>query len=1016
MDGRARLHDSSPTPRKTHPLLWLLSTFGGWLIALLLLGLFSVWMVFYHYSQGLPGFSKLATYEPPVVTRLYAADGKLLAEYATQRRNYVPLSGIPKRVQQSFLAAEDKNFYSHPGVDFSGVARAILTNIAHAGGGHSAVGGSTITQQVVKNFLLTNEKTIERKIKEAILAFRITQSFSKSRILELYLNEIYLGAGSYGVAAAALNYFDKSVDDLTIEESAMLAALPKAPSSYDPRRKNNLTAAKARRDWVIGRMLEDGYIEKDEAKRAIATPITLRQRAPEDVARADFFAEEVRRQLAQSMGANALYEGGLYVRTTLDPRLQRLADNGLRTALTKYDRRHGWRGALRRIDLGEDWKVALASVPRAGFHLIEGQQLAVVRRLTRAEAEIGLEDGNTGTIPLKEMLWARRELGPLTLGPAIASPAQVVSPGDVVIVSHATADEPKKDDKAEKKKAKAPANAYALQQEPAVNGAMVVLDSHTGKVLALSGGYAYGETEFNRATQAHRQPGSAFKPFAYLAALEAGIKPNTIVTDGPIELPQGAGLPNWRPQNYSGDYLGPVPMRMGLEQSRNAMTVRLAQMIGIGRILDMAVRLGAYSKLPRQYGVVLGSQETTLLKLAGAYAAIGNGGLKVTPTLIERIDDRHGRSIWKRDMRPCPTCALPIGYKGALPDAPQLAEARERLIAPEVDYQLIHLMEGVVERGTATKAKILGRPLAGKTGTTNESRDVWFMGYTPDMVVGTYVGFDQPRSLGKKETGGSVALPGFIAFMQEAMKDVPPKPFPVPDGIRFVAVDRHSGTPLYGYPVVDAHGQKLKPDGTPLDAAAAPAIPDALAAPQADEAGVDESPRHRHGRYRTRRRGNNLHRTGARIANRRTAFTCARHHHGSFPRGCHAGTYAAAARRAHPALATATECAHAACPDAASTGWTILPGAAAGPRATFRASAAGLRTTANRLGPRSGQCAASGADATRRHARAAPGYRWPLLKDGTFMKAETLATPRENRPVEIPFAEVSLTGITRMPA
>ncbi len=808
----------------------LIATLGAALLGLLLLGLLSAWMLFYHYSQDLPSFNKLATYDPPVVTRLYAADGKLLAEYATQRRNYVPLAGIPKRVQQAFLSAEDKNFYTHPGVDFTGVARAILTNVAHAGRAHSPVGGSTITQQVVKNFLLSKDKTFERKAKEAILAFRITQTFSKSRILELYLNEIYLGAGSYGVAAAALNYFNKSVDELTIEEAATLAALPKAPASYDPR--INIAAAKNRRDWVIERMLEDGVISPTEAAEALKTPITLRRRSAEEVARADFFAEEVRRQLATKYGANVLYEGGLYVKTTLDPVLQQYADAGLRKALTLYDRRHGWRGPVRRLTDTENWVAALSAMPRQGVHLIPGQSLALVRKVAPQAAEIGLEDGTQGSIPLEEMKWARRTLGPLSLGPAVTSAAQVLSPGDVVLVSKAEeAKKPIEDKKTKGKEAAKPTKQalYSLQQEPQVNGAMVVMDAHTGRVLAMSGGYAYGDTEFNRATQARRQPGSSFKPFVYLAGLEAGLKPNTIILDGPIELSQGAGLPAWRPQNYTNDFLGPVPMRQGLEQSRNAMTVRLATMIGVNRPLDVSKRFGIYDNPPRQYSVMLGSQETTLIRLATAYSMIANGGERVHASLIERIDDRHGKPLFRRDARLCALCQLPENAKGTLPDMPTPPEQVERVADAATVYQLTHMLEGVVERGTATKAKILGRPLAGKTGTTNDSRDTWFMGFTPDLLVGTYVGFDTPRSLGKKETGGAVALPGFIEFMQAAMKDVPPKPFPVPPNIRFVAVDKHSGQPIPGMAIID-------PYATDAPTAALPA-----AAPE-NEPGVDEAP------------------------------------------------------------------------------------------------------------------------------------------------------------------------------
>jgi penicillin-binding protein 1A len=803
-----------------NPFFAALATAGNIILAVALLGLLAGWIIFYHYSQDLPGFGKLTSYEPPVVTRLYAGDGKLLAEYAVQRRNYVPLTAIPKRVQQAFLSAEDKNFYSHPGVDFTGVARAVLTNVMQIGG--SPVGGSTITQQVVKNFLLTNEKTIERKIKEAILAFRITQSFSKSRILELYLNEIYLGAGSYGVAAAALNYFNKSVDELTIEEAALLAALPKAPSTYDPRK--NMKAAQIRRDWVISRMEEDGYIDAQEAETARTSPITLGHRPADEIAKADFFAEEVRRQIQQRYGDDGLYKGGLYVKTTLQPTLQRYADEALRKALTAYDRRHGWRGPIRRITDTDNWHAALRSLPPEGIRPLEDQQIAVVISLSKDAANIGLEDGSTSTIPMSELKWARRQLGTSGLGPVVTSPAQVLSPGDVILVK---AVKPEKGDA-----------HYALEQEPKVNGAMVVMDAHTGQVLALSGGYAYGGTEFNRATQANRQPGSAFKPFAYLAALDAGLRPNSIIYDAPIELPQGPGLPAWRPSNYTNDYLGAATMRTGLEQSRNAMTVRMVQQIGIDRALEMSERFGVYRKAPRMYSVMLGSQETTLMALTNAYAMIANGGMKVTPSLIERIDDRHGKTVWKRDTRDCLDCTVEPNQRGKLPSLPNMPESRERIINEAVNYQLIHMMEGVVQRGTATRAKSLGRPIAGKTGTTNDSRDTWFMGFTPDLVVGTYIGFDRPRTLGRRETGGSTALPAFISFMEKAMKDVPAQPFPVPEGIRFVAVERKSGIPVPGYPVVDPYA--------PAASATAINMPDPAAAtqPQAwdEDEGVDEAP------------------------------------------------------------------------------------------------------------------------------------------------------------------------------
>jgi penicillin-binding protein 1A len=749
--------------------------FLGWMFTIgccsIILGCVAALLVIRHYSEDLPDYSALAKYDPPTLTRIYANDGHLLAEFATERRVFVPLKAIPKRVSNAFISAEDKNFYNHTGLDYTSIARAVYTNLIHVGKGKSMVGGSTITQQVVKNFLLTNERTFERKIKEAILALRISGAYNKDKILELYLNEIFLGMRSYGVATAALNYFNKSLEELTIEEAALLASMPKAPSSYDPRK--NPTAALDRRNWVIKRMHEDGHISTEEAKAALATSITLKSRTEDDVVEAGFFAEEVRRNLAQTYGGNVVNEGGLVVRTTLDPNLQKFADKALRNALITYDRKRGYRGPLTHIKDAE-WKPKLEALSKSTSALIDKQRLGVVTALDNQRITLGFTDGN-GTIPFSTLKWTRRVLSDGVLGPEVKKPSDILSVGDVVIAAP-TADK----------------GVYDLAQIPAVNGGMVVIEPQSGRVLAMSGGYSSGATDFNRATQALRQPGSAFKPFVYLTALENGFSPSSVVLDAPIELSQGAGLPAWRPANYKDEYLGPATLREGLAKSRNTMTVRIAQAIGIDRVLEMGQRLGIYGTLPRNMSIVLGTAETSVTKLVAGYAMMVNGGLRVTPSLIERIDDRHGKTIFRLGDENCETCRIDdLTSINAASAPPELVDMRERVIDPRIAYQMISMLQDVVQRGTATKAKVLGRPLGGKTGTTNESRDTWFVGFSPNLVVGLYIGYDTPRTLGKKETGSSVSLPAFIEFMQAALKDTPPEEFSMPSGVetRVVAIE-----------------------------------------------------------------------------------------------------------------------------------------------------------------------------------------------------------------------------------
>lgn len=733
--------------------------------------------VLYAYGRDLPDYRQLATYEPPVATRVHAGDGRLLVEYATQHRAFVPISAIPKLVIKAFIAAEDQNFYTHPGVDFLGVARAVAVNLLNYGRDRRPVGASTITQQVAKNFLLTNEVSLSRKIKEAILAFRIERALAKDRILELYLNEIYLGLGSYGVGAAALNYFDKSLDELTIEEAAYLAALPKAPNNYHPRR--NADAALARRNWVIGRMFEENFVSSAEAVRARAAPLTSRQGGGADKVAAAYFAEEVRRELVERYGEEALYRGGLSVRTTLNSRLQGLADRVLRAGLENYDHRHGWRGPLGSLAGAPDMIGGLAGLtPPPGM---TGAKLAVVTDLTDAGAEIAFADIGLGRIPADEIARWRPWKDEQSVGPSYRRAAEMFAIGDVVAVS------PLSDTKGDG----ARKGLYRLRQPPEVDGALIALDPHTGRVLAMVGGYSFDRSEFNRAIQARRQPGSAFKPFVYLAALAKGHTPATIILDAPFVIDQGPGLPKWKPANYTNKFYGPSPMRLGIEKSRNLMTVRLAQDIGMEAVADVAERFGITPNLPRVLSMALGAGETTLRDLTAAYAMLVNGGKKIVPTVIDRVQDRHGRTVYRHDKRDCPECRL-AAWAGS-GGMPRLPDDRPQVADPANAYQIVSMLQGVVERGTGQRVKSVGKPLAGKTGTTNDSVDAWFIGFSPDLAVGVFVGFDTPRSMGEGETGSSAAVPIFRDFMAAALADAPAIPFRIPQGVRLVRVDPQSG-------------------------------------------------------------------------------------------------------------------------------------------------------------------------------------------------------------------------------
>jgi penicillin-binding protein 1A len=724
----------------------------------------------YALARDLPSVEALQNYQPPVTTRVYASNGTLLGEYARERRIFVPIAFVPKLVIDAFTSAEDKNFFSHPGIDPGGILRAAVKDVFNVMQHKRLEGASTITQQVAKNFLLNSQVKFSRKIKEAILAVRIDATYSKQKILELYLNEIFLGQNSYGVAAAALNYFGKSLDQLDIAEAAFLAALPKAPSNYDPR--YNLIAAIDRRNWVIGQMAENGYITADQAREAIAEPLVAKTRPlgiqAED---ADYFVEEVRRILYDKYGEKALYDGGLQVRSTLDARLQNFAVNALRAGLVRYDRRHGWRGARSNIDISGDWKSELTSVDNQSG--IATWRVAVVLGFGDDDSvEIGFANGAQGRIPFSELAWARKELSNALVGGAPTSPRQVVKRGDLIYVE--------------------PINAsgdFGLRQVPEVNGAMVAMDPHTGRVLALSGGFSYASSQFDRAMQALRQPGSAFKPFVYAAALDHGFTPVSKIEDAPVSLPQGPGLPMWTPKNFGNKFLGLQTLRRGIELSRNLMTIRLAAEVGMKNVVPYPIRFGVYDSLTPWLSNAIGAADTTLMRLTTGYSEFVNGGKKITPTLIDRIQDRNGINFYRHDPRRCEGCNEPWRNQ----QEPLLPDNREQIIDPRTAYQVVSLLEGVVQRGTGVAVRAVGKPLAGKTGTTNDSKDTWFIGFSPDLTCGVFVGFDNPRTLGQREQGATAAAPIFRDFMKGALADQPPTPFRVPPGIDLVPVDPHSG-------------------------------------------------------------------------------------------------------------------------------------------------------------------------------------------------------------------------------
>lgn len=743
-----------------------------------------------HYGRDLPDYRQLANYEPSVVTRIHAGDGSLLTEFAKQQRLFVPIDAIPDQLINAFLSAEDKNFYEHSGLDYMGMVRGNIRNVLNVIQGRPLQGGSTITQQTARNFLLTLDQRLDRKIKEMILTLRIERAFSKDRILELYLNEIYFGNRSYGVAAAALNYFNKSLNELTVAEMAFLAALPKAPNNYHPVRKK--ARAIGRRDWVLSRMRILGHIDDETYQRAVQEDLVMRNRGGDARFEANYFAEEVRRRVARMYGTKSLYEGGLSVRTSLEPRLQAVAERTLRDGLIAYDRRHGWRGAIDRLDVDDVWQQRLSAIkaPLGMPTWVHG----VVHEVRAEGAIVGLKTGAYGFIPFEEVTWARAWLEGERLGPKVADIGEVLAMGDVIAIEPLAA----KPSVAIRDFYDVAGNeitvlpVYGLRQIPEVQGALVAMDPHTGRTLAMAGGYDYSVSEYNRATQAERQPGSAFKPFVYAAGLDRGFTPSSLVLDAPFVIDQGEGLGKWKPKNSSDKFYGPSTLRLGIEKSRNLMTVRLAQHIGMNTVLDYARKFELHENMEPSLAASLGAGEVSLLKLTAAYGMLVNGGRKITPALIDRIQDRRGRTIFSHDQRVCGACELE--WQQTL-NEPPVPDDREQVLDPLTAYQLVSMMQGVVENGTGRRIRSIGKPLAGKTGTTNDSLDAWFVGFSPDLVVGVFTGFDRPRSLGVGEEGSSVAVPIFRDFMQEAMRDQPGVPFRAPPGIRLVRVNAETGAP-----------------------------------------------------------------------------------------------------------------------------------------------------------------------------------------------------------------------------
>tara|TARA_B100000029_G_scaffold510335_1_gene601533 strand:- start:4222 stop:6579 length:2358 start_codon:yes stop_codon:yes gene_type:complete len=724
-------------------------------VGIIFLGILFVFSTLWYFSADLPDYKILSNYKPPISSRVHSGDGQLIAEYALQKRLFIPYESIPEKVVHSFLSAEDKNFFSHPGVDAKSITRAIIKNIRNIYSNKRLEGASTITQQVAKNFLLTNEVSIKRKIKEAILAFRIERAYSKERIMELYLNQIYLGEGTYGIAAASLEYFDKSVSELTYEEAALLAALPKAPSRYNPYKSKK--KAKTRRDFVLKNLYDNSYINESEYKVLVNKKIKTKKRKIKLLEEANFYTEEVRRIISDTYGYDNLYKGGLSIRTPMNSNYQVQAVKALREGLESYDKRHGWRGPITNIK-SLDW------TSKAQDFVIDKSlnwKLAKVIEVNKMSIKIEIENGEIGFIDFKNINWTRKK-----------SFEDIITINDIIYVK------------------KIKNNKWSLKQLPNINGAIVVMDPYTGRVLAMSGGFSYNLSEFNRATQAERQPGSAFKPFVYAAALENGFTPSTLVLDAPFVIEQGEGLKTWKPENYGKKFYGPSTLRTGIEKSRNLMTVRVAQKVGFEPISKIASSFGIYNDVPELLSVSLGSAETTLVRLTNAYCVFVNEGKKVKPIFIDRVQDRRGKTIYNGDKRKCVGCKE-ISYLEK--EVPYIQDNKEQIISQETAYQITSMMEGVVKRGTGRKLRNLDIPLAGKTGTTNNNMDAWFLGFTSKMVIGVYVGFDVPKSLGKYETGAKAALPIFKSFIKKVVKRKDAKPFKIPKNIHLVLVDVETG-------------------------------------------------------------------------------------------------------------------------------------------------------------------------------------------------------------------------------
>ena len=743
--------------------------------------------IFYSYTRDLPSHESLAQYTPPTISRIYSGEGRMIDEFAKERRLFVPAEEIPELVKHAFVAAEDQRFYTHKGYDATGMVAAFRDAVVTRG--RNLRGASTITQQVMKNFLLSGDRSAERKIKEIILAVRLEDTLPKEKILELYLNEIFLGQNSYGVAAAAQTYFNKTLSDLTPGEAAYLATLPKAPSDLHPVR--NKDRALERRGYVLGRMAEDGYITAELAKSEAAAPLLSVQNGDYPAFRdslppRDYFTDEIRRQLSGTFGEEEFFGGGLTIRATIDPELQTDAAKALRTGLEKFDRGQGvWRGtgqviAADKLTAQADWREALLglTVPRD----IEGWHPAVVLEIEDARARIGIEgvpEAEGGDyIPSEDVSWARKRNADGSLGKKAKSPGDLIGVGDVVLVRAVTKDED------------GSFVRWSLRQVPEVQGGFMAMDVNTGRVLAMQGGFSYQDSTFNRATQATRQPGSSFKPFVYAAALDSGFLPSTIVIDAPIEVDTPQGL--WRPKNASNKFYGPTPMRTGIEQSRNLMTVRIAQEIGMQTVAGYAERFGVYDRMGQFLANSLGAEETTLFKMVAAYAMFANGGERVEPTLVDRVQGRDGKTVYRHDQRQCDDCRTASLDPGQVP---QVISNRERVMDAITAYQLTSMLQGVVQRGTARGIN-LPVPFGGKTGTTNDAKDVWFIGFTSNVVAGCYIGYDQPRSLGSDASGAGFCGPVFQSFMETAVKKYGGADFLVPPGGYFINIDRFTGARL----------------------------------------------------------------------------------------------------------------------------------------------------------------------------------------------------------------------------